>query len=252
MSYILEQARPRGFHFNTVICFGVAFLNIAIAAKSTRDWRCHPACDGFRDAIKYVQALAPLGTSRELNLAANLASCITFYFELGDSSLWNATQDDQLRNAFVGKHTHTCKTPACILQAKKYCQRCMLVAYCGKNCQTLHWPVHKPNCKQRTSVLQAASTIGASPSKLASVANDLSIGGPLESPTAIFLRYVYRKNLAKAFALRPTVDFFLICHNSRHDISSTLDIPEHACTRRCLMMSKAAPLFGKAMFDEGK
>ncbi|KAK2803070.1 hypothetical protein FQN50_007151 [Emmonsiellopsis sp. PD_5] len=35
---------------------------------------------------------------------------------------------------------------ACSDQGTKACSRCSLVLYCGKECQTAHWPVHKSDC----------------------------------------------------------------------------------------------------------
>jgi hypothetical protein len=30
----------------------------------------------------------------------------------------------------------------------KKCARCLSVAYCGRECQTAHWPTHKVHCKK--------------------------------------------------------------------------------------------------------
>jgi hypothetical protein len=34
-------------------------------------------------------------------------------------------------------------------EAKKKCNRCMVIAYCNKNCQTAHWPLHKRMCGRK-------------------------------------------------------------------------------------------------------
>ena len=47
-----------------------------------------------------------------------------------------------------------CQKPP--VQKHLLCGRCKRVTYCSKDCQTVHWPIHKQQCKRPASVAPAA------------------------------------------------------------------------------------------------
>lgn len=42
----------------------------------------------------------------------------------------------------------TCSGCGCVAAKLSKCARCELVAYCSKECQKMHWPEHKGDCKR--------------------------------------------------------------------------------------------------------
>ena len=49
-----------------------------------------------------------------------------------------------------------CANPNCAGRGLKTCNRCKRTRYCGVECQSAHWPTHKPECKKPAP--KAAST----------------------------------------------------------------------------------------------
>ena len=37
---------------------------------------------------------------------------------------------------------------SCGAEANSYCGKCRSVCYCGRECQTNHWKIHKPTCRK--------------------------------------------------------------------------------------------------------
>jgi hypothetical protein len=44
----------------------------------------------------------------------------------------------------------------CTAECTSRCQRCGVVAYCSKECQKIHWPLHKTKCKPKQKELTSA------------------------------------------------------------------------------------------------
>ena len=57
--------------------------------------------------------------------------------------------DDNFPGQDMNHGIHHCEQCSKVDHAKK-CSRCRKVYYCSKQCQQLHWPQHKPNCKPCT------------------------------------------------------------------------------------------------------
>jgi ankyrin repeat protein len=51
------------------------------------------------------------------------------------------------QTAYLEARTH-CAKPGCSGAGLKKCALCLIIFYCGKECQVAHWPAHKAECKR--------------------------------------------------------------------------------------------------------
>ena len=66
----------------------------------------------------------------------------------------DCTQSSQKQEGFRGAAMHICVV--CTAECTSRCQRCGVVAYCSKECQKIHWPLHKTKCKPKQKELTSA------------------------------------------------------------------------------------------------
>lgn len=59
-----------------------------------------------------------------------------------------SSQDKQLLRKEFAKTLKRCGGVKCSKPGLKYCSKCMIVKYCGRDCQLGDWAVHKIDCKR--------------------------------------------------------------------------------------------------------
>jgi hypothetical protein len=59
------------------------------------------------------------------------------------------------QTAYLEARTH-CANPGCDGAGLKKCGVCLEVWFCGKECQVVHWPAHKAQCKEAAARAKTA------------------------------------------------------------------------------------------------
>ncbi|KAK2752567.1 hypothetical protein FQN55_006680 [Onygenales sp. PD_40] len=104
---------------------------------------------------------------------------------------------------------------ACSEQGSKACSRCSLVLYCGKECQTAHWPVHKSDCNsniRKSTWRPAWERENRRPTFVAHLSTEVKIDGSV---------YGGRQNLFSEF---PAIDLLRLKDNEGQNTTRDLSI----------------------------
>lgn len=95
----------------------------------------------------------------------------------------------------------------------KKCLRCGEARYCGRDCQTKHWPIHKAECKRLAMALQKEPSAAAPETPLHGFTFDIL---PSMTPTLVLAACVnlgrYSKHAGVSIYSRIVVRLFLIEH----------------------------------------
>ncbi len=94
------------------------------------------------DVPKSPNTVEPLTTSKATGVYCLCDVCNRFNTKGSDT--------DPISEQHVA--CNKCGKLATFMEPLKPCSRCVICAYCSKDCQRAHWPDHKPHCKKETGV----------------------------------------------------------------------------------------------------